>query len=940
MKVIQLLHDNGVNVSESKKAYEQLKQYERNPFFCMLLSCVFASPSCPVEGFVLTVNWTHYRQLAGLTLKNNLRTAAHELGEEAVLQAARSAIVSLSNPSSVSLARVSAQIVVEVTRLTSFDWWSTKGLVQDLPSFLLGDLLHAGGVTSLGALFTLQYIMEDLSQMVGESSEQILTHVALLAGNQQLDLSLRKAAFRLCFNSFEQASLLDWNISTLSSLQKGVVKASWPVASVCTSILANGAEGDVGFQLEVMRSCFLLLDYFEYFPSSEVGTPITPGAERLTNGWMTFAMMTMATPPKTAEQTELVAACIDLIAGVFDAYNQSEGESPSHFLVIPILPVLDDLFDVLVKYSVLTDEEVEEAIKEDDCQIRSSFPAISLHDTQEEKDIVEDRFLEGGAAVVTLRKSAIKCIESLCQFGSATSVPLLLTRVEKLLKQTDSWKSRELGFVLLGTIAGCVLEKETLLSGVVEHAMRVVADASDHFFVSSMALWALSRLLDKLYTFDRNLFDEVTNTIASQLVSTSKRVQCAAVTGMIQVVTVLEQYFTTGTNDSPLLLLQRFSDTFCRCLSVYHTVNLSLLVQLIVSVFPYWSIGGGGSPSQEMIIHALQKERAKRSESFEKSYESLYVKEMPNAVLDKDIFAIDRAVVSILTLLPDSSFAVASVTRWNAVLGDILQRHVADDVDLLQCTLLMCAAYIKCIRTNDFHQYLSPALPNLYSCAFEVWKTSRHLRVKLAAMKLHEVVIRTRLAAQSPGPVGEEEQALLVKEIATEDDPHDIQNTMALGLVLVEQHPTEPCSQKTYTCLNQVLRSDVYGESLPFYIEMAFACCKTASTCPQFLLPITRLDVIIQLLTQSTNDDPKADATINLVALLHHLPPEKFACLLPDLLRLLYSWQQVACQYAGAMQALLYMISLLQQHCRELLQVSLSDLPPSLLGMIREVYHL
>lgn len=940
MKVIQLLHDNGISVSESTKAYEQLKQYERNPFFCMLLSSVFASLSCPVEGFVLTVDWTHYRQLAGLTLKNNLRTAAHALGEEVVLQAARSALISLSNPSSVSLARVSAQIVVEVTRLTSFEWWSSKGLVQDLPSFLLTELLHAGGVISLGALFTLQYIMEDLSQAVGESSEQILTQVALLAANQELPLSLRKAAFRVCFNSFEQASLLDWNVSTLSSLQRGLVKASWNFASVCTFILETSAEGDVGFQLEVMYSCFFLLDYFEYFSLSGAGEPITPDEVRLQNGWMGFAVRTMSTSPKNAEETELVAASIDLISGVFDAYNHSEGDSPSHFLVTPIVPIMNNLFDLLVGYIILTDEEVEEILKEDDCQFRSPFPGISLEGKQKERDLVEDRFLEGDVAVVTLRTSAVKCVESLCQFGSATSVPMLLTHVEKLLKRADSWKSQEMGFVLLGTIAGCVMEKETLLSGVVEHAMRAAGDSSEHPFVSSMALWALSRLLDKLFTFDKDLFDAVTNTIASRLESTSKRVQCAAVTGMTQVVTVLEQYFTPGKHDSPLLLLQRFSDTFCRCLSVYHTINLSLLVRLLVSVLPYWSVEEGGSASQEMIVRAFQKERAIRSSSFEASYVNLYVEEKPNAVLDKDIFAIDCGVVSILTLLPDSSFAAASVKTWSDVLSDILQRHVTDDVDLLHCTLLTCAAYIKCIRTSDFHSFLSPVLPNLYSGAFDVWKASSHLRVKLAAMKLLETVIRSRLTAQSPGQVGEEEQALVVKEIITEDNPQDIQITLALGLALVEQHPTQPCSQKTYTSLNQVLRSDVYGESLPSYIEMAIACCKTASTSHEFLLPNARLDVIIQLLTKATNDVPKAEGTITLVTLLQHLPPEKLACLLPDLLRLLYSWQQVAYQYPGTQPALLFMLGLLQQHCGELLRVSLSEIPPLLLGMIREVYQL
>lgn len=940
VNVIQLLHNNGIDVSTSKKAYEELKQYETNPFFCVLLSSIFAASSCPVPGIALTVDWKQYRQLAGLTLKNNLSAARHALGEEAVLEAARSAITCLTAPPSVSLTRVSAQIVVKITQLTSFTWWSSTGLVADLSSFLLQDLLHADEMRALGALFTLQYMMEDLSKMVGGATESIIKEVSLVANNKNISLSLRKAAFRLCFSIYEQSSFLDWNVDTLSIMQIGLANASWPFACICTSILESEAEGDVPFQLDILRTILLLLPYGEYFQSDGSSGLSFADQERLQRVWIGFVLRTIGNYSNYNGKTELVAAGIDVISEVLDNCEQSGGEGPFYFLAVPVKPMLSPLLGALVECSFLTDERVEEILKEDNYMIRSTYPGSSCHDTEKAMDIADDTILDDDDAAETLRHSSIKCISSLCQFDETAVMTILMPRIEDLWSQANHWKARELGFVLCGTIADALGKNEALLPGLVEHAGRVSADTAEHVCVISMALWALSCVLEHIHAFDKNLFDSATSIFARHLESTSKRVQFAALTGMLRVVEVLELYVSPSQQNLPFVLIERFAETLCRCLSVYHTSNLSQLVTLLIKVLPYPSNGAGGDSARQMIVNAIRKERPVRATLFEASYIKAYVDGAPNVLLDKDIIHIDRAVLALLVLQPNSSYASDNLKTWSTILQDIFQRNVTDDVELLQNTILSCAGYIKCVNTCDFHQCLADVLPKLYSAAFQVWKRFSHRSVMLAAVTLMKTVIEACLAAGCPGPIGEEEQAYVLEELEKEEDLSMKNEILKLGMLLVQQHPTESCSQRTFASLNSALRSDVYGESLLFYIDMACSCCATASSCPGSLLPLTKIDVLTQLLTQSTNDLSKGEATVRLCNLVSQLPPQSVASLLPDLLRLLYSWQQVAYLYPGTLEALQAMLKVAQQHCQGLLQQLLSEIPPTLCRMIQEVYHL
>eukprot|EP00796_Vickermania_ingenoplastis_P005185 gene5185-3730_t len=926
VSVIHLLHDNGVKISNSKAAYEQLKQYEANPAFCVLLSSVFASTECPVAELGLHTDWTTYRQLAGLTLKNNLDAARHQLGEDAVKEAARCALSVLSSAPNPRMARVSAQIVVKITSLTSFEWWSTAGL-GDLPSFLLNDLLQAGGVNALGALYALQYIMEDLPAEVGQASENIIVQVSSMAKNSATSLDLRKAAFRMSCNSYEQASFLDWNIDHLSSLQTGLAYASWTFADTCTTLLENSCIGDMALMIDVLRSCWFLVDYFRYFPPDVLSAQ----QARLQGAWISFALQVARDPGVKQQHPEIAAAAIDLISRVLDEYDATGGEGDACFLVDPISGMVRVLIDSLVGSSFLSEEEVADIMETDDYRHRNCTGVIQ---SSEEKDIAEDNFLDGSIAAMTLRSSAIKCIDSICQFEGNAAASALMGKIE-LLWRSEDWKAREVGFVLLGTMAeSCYSQLEKFLPGLVQQVIQGLEKESEHICVTSMAIWSLTRMLENACLVNLELFTSAVNAIGAQLKTTSKRIQQSAVTGLTQGVTVLEKNGAPST--TKVALFSPFTGIVCECLPVYHTGNLSLLIDFVIRELPFFQ----GMEDFNALAETIKRNRSERAASFEASYTAAYVLESTNTLVDKDIFSLDRAVIALLTLQPDSNFSASSLKTWADVLRDVLTRGVTDDADLVFNTLLTCAGYVQCVPTRDFQPWMTETFHYLSEGALQLWKSTPHKLVKVACVTLLGAL------AAAFGPNGVSNAALaaahemLVQDLPKEDDPQFKNRMVSLGAKLVMMHPSHPSSMGTYSAMNAVLRSDVFGESLLLFIEMAESVCMALVKSPEMFLQCTNILIVLQLLTQSTNDGMKSDATIHLCSVLGYLPPNTLAGYVPDLMRLVYSWQQVAPQFPGTVDALKSAMLTVGQQCDNILKQTLDLAPPGLVEMVRLTYQI
>ncbi|CBZ26124.1 conserved hypothetical protein [Leishmania mexicana MHOM/GT/2001/U1103] len=928
VSVIQLLHNNGVEVSNSKAAYAQLKQYESNPAFCILLSTVFGAETNPVADMVLPVPWAQYRQLAGITLKNNLTSARHALGEGAVKEAARFALKSLTNPPDMRIARTSAQVVVKVTALTSLEWWIGSG-VGDLPSILLNDLLPGGESKTLAALYCLQYLVEDVPKQIGESSEHIILRVSQLAASQSAPVTIRKAAFRMCFNIYEQASLLDWNVDTLSPLQMGLSKASHSLSSVCTSLLECSCGGDSAFVILVLRTCSFLLDYFDFF-----GQMSPNEMQRYTNWWITnSAQIICSSQNSISGNQELVAAAIDLISTTVDLYDRNGGETAVAFLVSGVPQLISSLAPALVRYALLSAEEVANIMDTDDYRVRDST-AVSFEVKGGTKDISEDDMLDDDAAAMTLRSSALKLVDVLSTFSSDATYQAFIGPIQQLWSSSE-WREREGGIVLVGTIAnGCTHELRAVLDSLVDQFVQFISNQSEHVCVVSIAMWSLSRISETVLNSSPRTMNTIIPLLASRLQSTSKRIQITSVSALNVVYGVLENYGSTSMvmPHLPLLL-----ESACACLSVYSTTNLSLLVDFLNKLISLLN----DRATAERLSSLLQGERANRAALFEQSYSAMYIREEPNILLDKDIFSLDRAMIAFISVYPSNEVAVANLSTWNGVLADIKNRNVTDDADLVFNTLLICSAYTNSVSTTILEEWLRSTSWGLPVSAAHFLTTSRIHEVKVAGITILCGLLRAVGSGALPTGLHDTLLRWATGEVSEAEDPKFKEHLVRLIGQATSCYPGQLSTVATEALksANAALRSDVFGDSSYYFSAMAFDLCGALDAVPNYAA-LFRIDTMSQLMAQAENTVDKSEATIHLFQALVQLPADVFSGVFSSAIKIVYSWQQAAVNYPGTKEAIQSFLFHAGKTCPAIFQSILEGLPAAFRNMLVSFYQL
>lgn len=923
LSVLRLLHDNGINVQNSKKAYEELQQYEANPSFCILLSHVFGAEACPIQGLQLSGSWIQYRRLAGITLKNNLEKSRHALGLAAVREAARCTLAVLGNPSDARIARVAAQIVIKITALTSLEWWHECGM-GSLPSLLLHELFGAGELRTLSALYSLQYLMEDLPKSVGAAGKDIIEQVLTLVLDQSAETSLRKAAFKMCFNIYEQAELLDWNVEGLSPLQCGLTAASGAFANACTTLLEQGCGNDITLWIQVLRSCVLMLEYFEYF------TPMSDeDMSRFVNWWIRRTMDLIASGGVAGEyDVQLKIVAIDLLTAAMKLYDRMGGEGYVCLLVDPILQTLQVLVPALVNFVPMTLEEMDSVISNDDYRLRDTT-SVNYHLSEKNRDISEDTFVDDDCGSATLRSSALRCIDTLCFFSSKQAFPYLIERVNTLW---NVQQSREAAFVLVGTIAnGCYSEIEPLLSGVVSQLVDATISQSEDIFVVSIAIWSLSRVLEWAYTQEGAVLDNILKAFIVRLQSTSKRVQQAAVSALN---TAFAVSHNMGTRGKLAGMLPSLAESITACLPIYCDTNLSLLCDLALHLI-------SAATDDSLILQlstAFKENRAVRAKLFETSYVHAYINETPNAHVDKDVFSIDRVIVGFLTRFPESGVSLKILDAWLGALKDAVERDVGDDADLLYNMMRICCNLVSVTPTVDLTGWTCQTGHSLATLGFRLFAASPHHLVKSAAVSLLYHLLKVMGRCAFPDGLSPKLLAQLTSSVREVDDPYEKLELVRLIALMAQTHFSDLPNDTlgAFQAAVGALRSDAYSDSRWIFEQMAYDVCRTLEIVPSFI-PQSRLHEIAQIMAQAENTYDKSVATIqwiNALLLVEELALNVF----PHAMRLLYSWQQAACNFPGTQEKLRSLLCFYGRKQNDMLQEYLNGLHPNFRELLLSTY--
>ncbi|CAD2214429.1 transportin2-like protein [Angomonas deanei] len=918
--VIQLLNDNGISVQNSKTAYEQLKSYQANPVFCVLLSKIFESPNCPAQTFPLGAPWIQYRLIAGITLKNSISSAKHLLGLDAVKEAARCALQTLVDSTDVKLSRVSAQIIVQVTLLTSFEWWSTSGL-GDLAGLLLNTLLPAGQCKTLGALYCLQYIMEDLHKEIGLASENIIIKVSDLACNASAPVEIRKASFRMCYNIYEQSSLLEWDFDKLSPLQQGLVNASLPFARVCTTLLEQMSD-DAAFSSVVFRGCGLLLDYFEYF------APMLTQADlsRMCKSWIGNAVnIICSVEVLTSETRELLSATLELLTYVLDIDYRETGESCLSLFSQQILGDVERLILKLTYYSQLSDDEVNNIMAMDDYRIRDNGVAK----IRESKDISEDTALDDEETAMTLRRSALKCISSLCMHSGPSVCPYLFREIEKFWGNSD-WRAREAGAVLIGTMAtGCSDQLESFLPTISSQLLTFAENQNEHVCVSSISFWSISQLIEPILNYDINVFHTVISTIAPRMESTSKRIQVTSCSALNTAFTLME-----GRDD--YYILQQHIGEILKiafvCVPVYTTQNLSLLVQLLAHIISYTDDAGALAGMKKY----LEEERGRRAKLFEESYTRTFVSGEANALLDKDIFALDAVLLVLSSKVPDQTFCFSSLTTWSQVLNDVLQREGSEDKDLIMQVLTVCSGYVRSVSSQSLSEWLAQSQWELPALAFKVLSTFDSVAVSLSAINF--LVILVQLARSKALPEGTCDALLKTLTAKDYDDSQlkEAQTRLVCYAIMSFKNFSDSAQTALQKC-NSFLRSDVYGDSVYYYYQMSCHLCKILACSPS-VLSMLNVPVLLTLLTKMDKSYEKSEATVELCTALVNY--NDLASIIPLFLDLAISWTPVTHlhMFPGTREAIVSVFSVCNVQCQAAFHASMGCISEGMRNLIISTY--
>ena len=947
MAVLQVLYQNGIAVSNSKQAYANLQQYRDSPQFAQLLCHVFASTTELAPQSQTGASWVTYRQLAGITLKNNLH---HGLGEELFTVVAQACVAQLRQPTSFALLRTAAQTVVKLTSLTSLDWWQRAAGI-DLPSLLLHDLLVSNShLTAFGALYVLQYLLEDIPTQIGAASEHIVNAVTQHASNPSAwnthsnPIDTRFASFRVGSSPFEYGALLEWNVDELSAFQNGLTSSAHNLANACTVFLnTREVQANPTRLATVFRTMVLLLDYLDYMPQFLTQEQQT----KMASEWIAVISHVVQHPENS--NRECVAAAIDVISAVLNIYERNGGEGQIVLMYQAATTVLPAFIPKLFQYIMLTAEEVSNLLETDDAVHRDQT-AVS-QDRDGKAGIEETNGLEEDEAAVTLRRSASWCVDRAATSAGRIVFDAILHEISTRWVNASNWETQEAAILGFGSaVTGCFSSFEPHFAALTEQLLGFVSASGSHVCTTAMSMWALSRMDSWIFTTGMSFAERVLRACTPHLLSHSKRVQQSAITSLRS---FLRTSTETGSLIPPPVLFeivgnvhQGLTATNADQSPLYHTTNLSLLCDLSVTLsvaIPAEHLGAFAGPFFNI--------RTQKMTAFEQSYYATVIEQTPNAAINKDVMSIDRVVMACLTLVSSEDTLRSVLSTWSNVIQDIAQRKAFDDMDLIYNAISITGGFLG-ISTTAFLQQWAASEQQTGGAGGP--KLLANVLAILDAAPFHDVLSENALKLSFRYikvlgcPQELESQyfhTLLTKFLQNEvviHYPSLLFTASSAVCAAAETSSNAQAVQQVVAAVARNLRPDAFGDSLLYYVAMVGSVCGVLERTGPSLLNSLPVDHMCALLAKWGNDSTKHYATLSLCnALSQSLDanPALVAHFLRGIMKMLYSWQQAATQPAfGAIRGLLHRV-LSNPALQGIVAECQRDVPPTFWATFVQTYE-
>lgn len=911
---------------DSKNVQDQLNGFRDKPEFYQLLSVVFESESPCVPAESLVVPWYHYRELAGLTIKNNVMRSKARLGEAALTAAGKASLTVLTTESErMGLTRAAAQIVSRITACTSVEWWN-KTLQADIAQILLTSMLKCGVPFRVkSGLYALQFLLEDAGGQIGNSSQHIISSVADLASSE--DAELRKRAFALVCQVYALGSDLDWSVDTLSPMQQGLCDSSHFAASFAEHMCQNDAQNDTVLMRDVIESFTTLMDYLGEFITKKANAG---EFVRL----MISASVHYIQSPQNDQLVEVTTAACDFLTTVVAVAERVEFSGPIEAFVGVLTPQLPAIVNALFPLMLMTEDEEITYTENDDYRKRdahSSFSTLKRRYGEESADNDGD-----GVKAATLRRSASECLNALCRLDSDTVFPIIVN-VAQTNWTNDDWHMREVAMLALGAATTGAYEQVCgFMNDLTPQLLSTIANTNEHVCVISMATWTLSRVTNWLVTKGNNWLSPYCNTLAKNFSSPSKRTQNSALTAARDLLVEAKQL---RYEQIVLPHLTPIFDQFAACLPNYHTTNLAMLSQVALMSMMYMT----DSPQQahQLIIKPFEDGYASRMERFSTTYQAYYDAAGDGSVqIEKDVFDIARVVYCCYSYFNEPAACMGHLETWAQVLCSVVQGGQDDDSSLVEnilsmCSLLVGACPTALLGTFQYFAHLTPAvIQTLQFPTASVRGAAAQLICDLlsAGGSVHGILpLSTGLTKAN---LAEALVPLLSCETSINVALDGSNAVRRLVEVCYDNNDAdEAFVGGAMAKMAAEVRSDVFEDTLMIHARLAHNVCALAGRFPSMLPPASAL-TIADVLRQTTNDENKCEATTGLAVALQTVfqgiiqagNEAQMTSLTQVFMKLLYSWQLAS--EGECKNALRNVLTILLQGAPNIVGRALEALPP------------
>lgn len=917
-QVLDILYNNGIAVTNSRQAYEALRQYEADPNFSAILAFILSHNDNPLPG-AQRASWLQFRQLAGLTLKNNLERSKAQLGVDAITSAAAVAIGILRNPPSLPLVRVAAQITVKITSIVGLDWWNQPLGAGGLATLLLGELMQSSH--ALGSLYCLQYLLEDVPRQIGGASQVIVSRVMSMAVEPQVELNLRKAAFKVACHPFELGNHLDWNVDSLSPMQEGLMNVSQEFASGCTKLVQDvHVQQDTTFLVAVLRALGLLVDYVDsIFP---------PGHDHkeMVSIWMAAAMHFLC----SSHHKEESIAAADFLANVLVAYERSGGEGSIFDVAHAVLPFFPQLVAKCFEFIVMTPEEIQAIELADSYLLRDAHAVRTT--TKAGGGIDATDSLDDDEAAITLRKSASCLLDQANAFNSHQAFPLVLSNVSQRWASSQ-WTEREAALLGFGaSVRGSITEAIPHIPAVLTQLKQFIDNMEENVCVVSMSVWCVQRLLPWLLSDGQQYVEAILLSIISRLESPSKRIQNSSSTAIIQALTRAynAQYSVSQT------VVHTLAEKIHRCLPFYNTGPLANLADCSLLV-----MGLLDDSKLKTFIDPFVPLRAERMQEFVTTYQQSVVHGTPNVMINKDVISLDRVIVAYFLRCFNAEQCTQLLSTWSDVLNDIASRGAYDDADLVYNSVYTAGHLVRACDTQTLLRWLDGRQHDILRSVLTILEqaSSNELVRGSALTLLFNVATVGREACFQDQSLVARVLSASVALLASfgENDASLVYSVAQVLCLVIQMSP----SAQTLAALQELckyIRADVFAESYDYHLATALALVNVLNVHPQLIdsMPISN---IAQLMAQASNDEDKVPPTVSLcTAITSMTNVAVLQSALPMLLRFVYSWQQAAPKLA--FDALGTMLHAARQKCGSVFEQCIGTQSAAFQSQFRQMYQL